>query len=669
MLFLKALTLKRRIRNRTRDLEPQVLETKKSKNAPLFGCDVFSSLRSSVFASLASVLLLTTPSFANSDTTKKETASLPTGQEFFNGTSPSTNYNQSYKLPEILSAKDSELYKQIFELQSQGKWNAATKLIKKLDDPLLLGHVDFQRYMHPTAYRSKYLELKKWMGKYSDHPGAGRVYKLALRRRPANYKYPVQPRNPDLPGFDGTEEEAKQPQAVYKTPKVEKPYKKKSWRKEMRQVQRQIKRWVQRGNVTFALKKLDTKRNRKIFDKISYAESLGVIARGYYRYHKDKEAIEVARRAVSLSPEIADNARWWAGLSAWRIKDYETAAQLFSGLSEGKYTPTDSRAAGAYWASRSYLQGGWPAAVNPMLEKASNYKHTFYGLIASQALGRDPGFDWNMAGLNDIDMELLLRIPAAKRALALIQADQSHRAETELRRFVNNLPASLSKAVLAFADAAGLADLSYRLGVSIQRSEGRAMDAAIYPVPGWAPENGFQIDKALIYAFVRQESRFRPRAKSSAGARGLMQLMPATAGYMAKKRFKGTERDKLYEPDYNLMLGQKYLKHLLDDFSNGGNLFHMAAAYNGGPGNLQKWMRKVDYQDDPLLFIESLPSRETRLYIEHVFSNLWIYRNRLGQPAPTLEAILSGNWPIYIGLDRLNPIANIVEQVQTTSLN
>ena len=150
---------------------------------------------------------------------------------------------------------------------------------------------------------------------------------------------------------------------------------------------------------------------------------------------------------------------------------------------------------------------------------------------------------------------------------------------------------------------------------------------------------------------MRQESRFIVDARSPAGVRGLMQLMPATAGYMAQKRFRGKARDKLYAPDYNMMLGQKYLLHLLEDFSDGGNLFHMTTAYNGGPGNLQKWMKKVDYQDDPLLFIESLPSIETRLYIEHVFSNLWIYRHRLGQQVPSLEAILAGNWPIYISQD------------------
>ncbi|MDX1736660.1 MAG: lytic transglycosylase domain-containing protein [Alphaproteobacteria bacterium] len=592
-------------------------------------------------------------------TANTSSASLGLDKEFENGPAISDPRNARLELPQILSNEDAELYRRIFALQVDGKWRAAEKLIKDLKDPVLLGHVSFQRYMHPTSYRSKYLELKDWMAEYADHPGAGRVYKLALKRRPSNYKYPVQPKDPDLQGFDGTEEEAGAPKSINKTPKLKKPYRKKAIRNEIRKLQNSIKRLVQRGSVTIALGKLDTKRNRKIFDNISFAESLGVIARGYYRYHKDEEALKIALRAADLSPELADNARWWGGLAAWRQKDYEAAIKLFTGLADGKYTPSDTRAAGAYWASRAYLQGGWPSGVNQMLEKAASHKHSFYGLMANYALGRDFGFNWSQGRLNRDHLEILTRIPAARRALALIQAGQSHRAETELRRFVTDLPASLSDTILAFADTAGLADLSYRLGAAIRHKEGRIIDAAIYPLPGFEPQDGFQLDRALIYAFVRQESRFRPRAKSHAGARGLMQLMPATAGFIAKTRFKGSGRDKLYIPDYNLMLGQKYLTHLLEDFSEGGSLFHMAAAYNGGPGNLQKWMKKVDYQDDPLLFIESLPSRETRYYIEHIFSNLWIYRNRLGQPVPSLEAILSGNWPVYIGLDKNNAVAVI----------
>lgn len=557
---------------------------------------------------------------------------------------------ESRALPDVLGAQDVARYREIFTLQEDGHWHAADRLIRKLDDDTLMGHVLFQRYMHPTQYRSEYLELKEWMGEYADHPGATRIYKLALKRRPHNYKYPVRPRNVDLADLEAedTPDDTRN-ETTRNEPK--RAYRSAAQRSKIRRIQRRIKYRVQRGYVTRSLEYLSRKKFRRLFDDISYAESLGVIARGYYRYHKDKDAMEVAAQARQVASKHAQNAHWWGGLAAWRQKEYGLAARHFSALLDSPYSNDTTKAAGAFWASRAYLVGGWPAMVNPTLKAAAHHRRTFYGLLANRALGRDPNFDWTGPSLTRLELDLLMRVPAARRAVALLQVGEAQRAELELRRFVGHLPPSLTNAMLAFADQAGLADVAYRIGANLERSTGRRFDAAVYPLPRWAPRDGFQLDRALIYAFVRQESRFRPRAKSWAGARGLMQLMPATAGYIAGQRFRGRARKKLYDPSYNLHLGQKYLKYLLADDTVGGNLFQLAAAYNGGPGNLAKWSSKVDYQGDPLLFIESLPSRETRLFIEHVLANLWIYRHRMGQDAPSLNAILAGEWPAYTALD------------------
>jgi soluble lytic murein transglycosylase-like protein len=161
------------------------------------------------------------------------------------------------------------------------------------------------------------------------------------------------------------------------------------------------------------------------------------------------------------------------------------------------------------------------------------------------------------------------------------------------------------------------------------------------------------VDRALIYAFVRQESAFDPRAKSPDGARGLMQLMPRTASSLDKRRkYSGRQRDLLYDPALNLALGQRYLGRLLGSRRVAGDLFRLSVAYNAGPGNLGKWQRKMRHGDDPLLFIESLPSLESRLFVERVMANLWIYRQRLRQPTPTLAALASDRWPTYEALDR-----------------
>ena len=164
------------------------------------------------------------------------------------------------------------------------------------------------------------------------------------------------------------------------------------------------------------------------------------------------------------------------------------------------------------------------------------------------------------------------------------------------------------------------------------------------------------MDRALIFAFMRQESAFNVRARSPVGARGLMQLMPATAGFVAQKRFSGKKRDLLYDPALNISLGQKYILHLLDNDHVDGDLLLLAAAYNGGPGNLKKWQRRArkGAYTDALMFIESIPARETRIFIERVLSNLWMYRERLGEPAPSLDALAAGERPVYIAVEGSN---------------
>jgi soluble lytic murein transglycosylase-like protein len=107
----------------------------------------------------------------------------------------------------------------------------------------------------------------------------------------------------------------------------------------------------------------------------------------------------------------------------------------------------------------------------------------------------------------------------------------------------------------------------------------------------------------------------------------------------------------LFKPELNITLGRNYLRHLMNTEVVGRDLVRMLAAYNAGPGNLSKWQRKVDYRGDPLLFIESIRSRETRDFVETVLTNIWMYRLRLGQPAPTLDRVASGAWPGYESID------------------
>ena len=168
-----------------------------------------------------------------------------------------------------------------------------------------------------------------------------------------------------------------------------------------------------------------------------------------------------------------------------------------------------------------------------------------------------------------------------------------------------------------------------------------------YPRPDWQPEDDWQLDKALVYAFVRQESCFNHRAESAVGALGLMQIMPATAKEVANNLQCEYKTRKLKNPEYNLRLGQAYLKKLLDLPQIQNNLIKLAVAYNAGPGNLNRWEKKMDYQDDPLLFLETIPSKETRTFVERILVNYWVYLNLTGMSITSLDEIVANRWPMY----------------------
>ena len=137
-----------------------------------------------------------------------------------------------------------------------------------------------------------------------------------------------------------------------------------------------------------------------------------------------------------------------------------------------------------------------------------------------------------------------------------------------------------------------------------------------------------------------------------------MQLMPRTATFVdGKNRYhRNGHADRLYDPQLNIELGQRYLSYLLSSEMFDGDLLLALAAYNSGPATLKKWRKEVDYRDDPLLFIESVPSRETRWFLRRVLTNLGVYRSRLGQEGLSLQSIVAGEWPHYVAMGKIRKV-------------
>ncbi len=553
-------------------------------------------------------------------------------------------------LPKVLSSSDAELYRSIFIYQSNGDWVRADRLIEELEDRRLLGHVLAQRHLHPEGPRSAYGDLADWLVRYADQPDAQLIYRLALKKRPKGAKRPQRPRsNPDslasrVPGASDAGYQSKKRLSAAQQRRV-------------RKLRAQIERNLRTTKLTATEKLLASAEVKRLFDRVQMDEASAGVAAGWLYLGDYEKAYRLAAAAALRSGLEVPLAHWTSGLAAWQLGRIAVASAHFEALGRAQGISPWVASAGSYWAARAQERLGMSSMMVHRLLEAGRHPRTFYGMLAQQRLGMTAELDFNARRLRYAQAAPLLETARGARALALLQVGERHRAEQELMGLEDWRGPKRFIALLAVADFARLPALSLRLSTRLLENpaEGwsiRQLDTWQYPLPPWEPQGGFIVDRALIYAVMRQESGFDPHAVSPDDARGLMQLMPITAGTVAQgRRFRGRQRSALFEPALNIELGQRYLKELLDLPLVRGDLFRLVAAYNAGPGNLSRWQRQMDFADDPLLFIELLPALETRLFIERVLTNLWTYRKRLGQAAPSLEALAEDRWPRYQALD------------------
>ena len=549
-------------------------------------------------------------------------------------------------LPTVLAPDAAAAYRRIFALQEARRWADADREIRALDDKLLLGAVEAQRYLH-RGYRASYGELAAWLEAHADEAEAKAIYALALRRHPAGAAAPARPtvvtlapRRLDDDGDEAGADERRLSAAE---------------RRQARQLRRDIAalapREPRRAELTLA--GYDA---RHLLTLAQQDELRTAISEGYLALGKVQEALSLS--AATHSPAFAAAAHWQAGLAAWRLGRYAEAGSHFQAVVRSPGQSSWTVSAAAFWAARVELRNRRPELFSYWLGIAAEHPRTFYGLLARRMLGVDPYLDFENAPFTVVDADMLSSAPAGRRALALLQVGEVARAEAELRALAAHAAPELLEALVAVADRANMPALSLQLAGLAAENGGRHRDPALYPVPRWTPLGGFTVDRALLFAVMRQESQFLTDAQSNAGAVGLMQLMPATAHAMAKRAGVPLERagrqparGALAEPELNLALAQEYIVSLIEQERIGDNLVLIAAAYNCGAGALQRWQSAPALANDPLLYIESIPSRETGDFTVRVLANYWIYRQRLGQPTPDLDALAGGQWPTYTALD------------------
>lgn len=358
-----------------------------------------------------------------------------------------------------------------------------------------------------------------------------------------------------------------------------------------------------------------------------------------------KTAYKVVSMHAAESPLNAAEAEFHAGWYALRgLNDPATAAGHFNRITEFARGPVSlSRA--YYWLGRAAEVGG-PGSAKDYFTRAASYGTTFYGQLAGERVGlRTLNLVYPKPSAADRQsFDGREAVSAIKR---LQEAGYDRYAETLYRDLAGQLTSPGELALLAvLAEKQGNHFMALKVG-KIAAQRGIDVGALSHPlgvIPDSANISGS--GKALAYAIARQESEFNVGAVSSAGARGLLQLMPGTARQLAKKAGMSFSQARLTsDAGYNATLGSAFLGEQLDRF--GGSYVLTFAGYNAGPNRAAQWVAKYGdprgkQVDEVVDWIERIPYTETRSYVQRVMENYEVYKMRISGKYDIVGDLVNG---------------------------
>ena len=369
----------------------------------------------------------------------------------------------------------------------------------------------------------------------------------------------------------------------------------------------------------------------------------------YFLTGDDANARSMAAKAANGMGDWAVQGRWTGSLSAWRQNDCTAAEAGFEGVA-ARATDVDLRAAALYWASRADMVCGRPDKVQARLQSAAQFSESFYGQLSRQALLiRDKGKPSTQVVA--ADWARLDKRPNIRVAAALAEIGETDLADSVVRQQARIGDPAEFGSLVRVAEALSLPATTVWLAHNCPQGVVATAEAR-YPTPNWTPSSGWRVDKALVYAHTLEESGFRNKVVSPAGAYGLMQIMPAAATDYSRERGLPLDKSALTRPATNMDIGQRHLERLRDMAGvTGGLLPKVIAAYNAGPRPVGDWNAIVRDGGDPLLYIESIPYWETRGYVTTVLRNYWMYEAQGGRKASvSRSALAQGLWPRFPGL-------------------
>ncbi len=337
------------------------------------------------------------------------------------------------------------------------------------------------------------------------------------------------------------------------------------------------------------------------------------------------------RVGASAADVKVQEARLRLGIQA---RDFATLARWTAQEPAPEMAPLRWR----YWRARSQELSGQRAAAEPLYRELAR-ERDYYGFAAADRLGIPYRMNHRPTPVNAADERWLFSQPAIVRARELDLAGYPSEARAEWNHAVANMAPSRILLAATYAQRWGWYEqVIFALGKAKLYDD---LDLR-FPMPfnDLVGENGRRqrLDTALVFGVIRAESAFHAEARSSAGALGLMQLMPATARITARDAGVVLDGERaILAPSTNVRLGSHYLRQMLNRYR--GNLAMVAAAYNAGPGRVEQWRPRAGCTDAEF-WVETIPFSETRGYVRNLLFYASVYEWRLGQPVTTVTARL-----------------------------
>jgi len=534
--------------------------------------------------------------------------------------------------PTQLSAADNAFYRSLFAAIDRQDWATAQAMLAQNSDGLLTPIATAELYTAANSPKVTGDQIVAWFARGSRLPEAAQLARLAATRAGATVTlgYPAE-------------------QAFYprgSAPKRVRP------------------RSVDDGTMPADVKQaiLDKITNddpdgaRALLDGVdavlssdARAEWRQRVAWSYYIENRDPQALAMAQTVQDGTGAWVAEGDWAAGLAAWRMGDCATADTYFERAGAGA-TNWELRSAAYYWASRAAMRCRQPQRTAALLRSAAANDETLYGMLAAEQLGRKLPDPIEQADFTEADWKRLKDSDNVRVAIALKEIGRDDLASEVL----------LHEAKIADAKAfAPLSRLARELGLpqtqlylAYNAPAGAKPDpASRYPAPKWTPVGGWRVDPALAFAHTLQESAFRGRAVSPASAQGLMQITPITVRQFAPSLGLSASEVNIFDPATNLAFGQQNLEMLRESPATQGELPKIMAAYNAGLTPVTRWNSQVNAQNDPLLYMESIPYWETRAYVATVMRNYWMYERQAKAPSATRAALAENAWPMFPGKD------------------